>query len=109
MPQITNYTNRIRFTILLGLLSAFLVFSIIMFPEKSFDASLHSLTIWWTIVFPALLPFFIIAEIMLAYGLIHLIGVWLGPLMHLIFRLPGVSGPVMAIGFTIGYPVGAKL
>lgn len=109
MSRSRTPTGRIRFTLLLALLSACLVFSIILFPEQSFDASLHSLTVWWTIVFPALLPFLIIAEMLLAYGLFHFLGTLLQPLMRLFFRLPGTSGPVMAIGFTIGYPAGAKL
>lgn len=109
MSRSRSPTARIHYTLLLALLSACLVFSIIVFPEQSFDASLHSLTIWWTIVFPALLPFLIVAEMLLAYGLFHFVGTLLDPMMRLFFGLPGTSGPVMAIGFTIGYPSGAKL
>lgn len=101
--------SRLRFTLLLSVISFMLVVSIILFPQQTFDASLQSLTIWWTIVFPALLPFLIIAEMMLAYGLFHFIGTLLEPLMKRVFRLPGASGPVLAIGLTIGYPIGTKL
>lgn len=97
------------YTVFLGLLFACLVLCIILFPEQSFDASLQSLTIWWTIVFPALLPFYIIAEILLAYGILHFCGGMLEPGMRYLFRLPGVSGPVMAISLLIGYPFGSKL
>jgi sporulation integral membrane protein YlbJ len=102
-------TNHIQFTLLLGLMAAFLVVCIILFPDQAFAASLQGLDIWWKIIFPALLPFLILSEILIAYGVLHFLGVWLAPLMRFLFRLPGVCGPVMAIGYTVGYPSGAQL
>lgn len=102
-------TNHIQFTLLLGFLAAFFVVCIILFPDQAFKASLQGLDIWWKIVFPALLPFLILSEILISYGVLHFLGVWLEPLMRLLFRLPGMSGPVMAIGYTVGFPTGAHL
>lgn len=100
--------NRI-FTLLLGMLAAILVICIVLFPRESFDASLQGLNIWWKIIFPSLLPFLILSEIAIAYGFLHFFGVIIEPFMRSIFRLPGISGPIMAIGCTVGFPTGAKL
>ena len=46
----------------LALLVVILAASMILFPEPSFKAAERGLTVWWNIVLPALLPFFIAAE-----------------------------------------------
>lgn len=102
-------TLNIKYTLFLGLLAAFFVISMLSFPKEAFEASLHGLTLWWKIIFPALLPFFILSEMMIAFGVLHFLGVCLEPLMRIVFRMPGISGPVIAIGYTVGYPMGGKL
>ncbi|WP_027414553.1 sporulation integral membrane protein YlbJ [Aneurinibacillus terranovensis] len=96
-------------TLLLGACSFILAFSLLLFPEDSFKASLRGLTIWWDVVFPALLPFFIASEILLGFGLAHFMGVLLEPLMRPVFNLPGTGSFVLTMGFASGYPVSAKL
>lgn len=88
-----------------------LSFAIVLmkFPDESFQASLRGLKIWWEVVFPALLPFFITAEILMGFGVVHLLGVLLEPLMRPIFRVPGAGAFVMAVGLISGNPMGAKL
>ncbi|NOU95805.1 sporulation integral membrane protein YlbJ [Paenibacillus sp. LMG 31456] len=88
----------------LGLLSLML-----FFPTESFHASLKGLSIWWEVLFPALFPFFVISEMMLGVGLVHFFGTLLDPMMRPVFRIPGIGGFVMAMGFAAGYPVAAKL
>lgn len=96
-------------TVGLALLSLFLVISIISFPQQTFEASLRGLTIWWDVVFPALLPFFITAELLMGFGVVHFLGIMLEPFMRPLFRVPGVGGFVMSMGLASGYPMGAKL
>lgn len=95
-------------TALFGMIAVMLVVMIISFPDQAFQASLKGLTIWWDFVFPALLPFFILSEILLGLGVVHGIGVLLDPLMRLLFRLPGTGGWVVAASVTAGFPAGAK-
>lgn len=64
---------------------------------------------WWKIVFPSLLPFFIVSEMLIGFGVVKFIGVLLEPLMRPLFRVPGVGGFVWAMGMASGYPAGAKL
>jgi sporulation integral membrane protein YlbJ len=81
----------------------------IAFPAPSLTAALRGLSIWWDILFPALVPFFVIAELMLGFGIVHFFGTLLDPMMRPLFRVPGIGGFVMAMGFASGYPVGARL
>ncbi|HAQ08517.1 MAG TPA: sporulation integral membrane protein YlbJ [Bacillus bacterium] len=83
--------------------------SLISFPQQSFEASIRGLNMWWEIVFPSLLPFFIVSEMLIGFGVVRFIGVLLEPLMRPLFRVPGVGGFVWAMGMASGYPAGAKL
>lgn len=83
--------------------------SLISFPQESFDASIRGLNMWWEIVFPSLLPFFIVSEMLIGFGVVRFIGVLLEPLMRPLFKVPGVGGFVWAMGMASGYPAGAKL
>lgn len=96
-------------TISLALLSVTLVISVISYPKEVYEASLKGLSIWWEVVFPALLPFFITAELMIGFGVVHFLGILLEPFMRPFFRVPGTGGFVMAMGLSSGYPMGAKL
>lgn len=104
-PQVrSRYT-----TLLLGALAALMVISIILFPDKAFHASLGGLNIWWKFVFPALLPFLILTELMIGFGAAHGLGVLFQPLMRLLFGVPGAGGLAIAMSLTAGLPVGAKV
>jgi sporulation integral membrane protein YlbJ len=80
-----------------------------MYPVAYLEAALRGLAIWWDVLFPSLFPFFIISEVLLGMGIVHLIGTLLDPFMKPIFRIPGSGGFVAAMGYVSGYPIGAKL
>lgn len=86
-----------------------LTFTLLSHPQEAFAASLRGLNLWWTIVFPALLPFFVLSEILVAFGVVHLIGTLLEPIMRPFFRLPGISGYVLAMSMASGSPSGARI
>ena len=88
-----------------------LVFSLtlIIFPEEAFAASLEGLRLWAQVVLPALLPFFVMAELLMGFGVVHFIGTLLEPIMQPIFKIPGVGAFAVAIGLASGYPIGAKI
>ncbi|AIQ46997.1 hypothetical protein R70723_14760 [Paenibacillus sp. FSL R7-0273] len=90
-----------------GAAAILLAAAIIAAPESSFAASLQGLKLWWTLVFPALLPFLILSEMLTASGFVHGFGVLLGPLMTRVFRLPGAAGWTLALGMAAGFPAGA--
>lgn len=96
-------------TVVLAICAATIAFSLIAFPNESVKASIRGLAMWWEIVFPSLLPFLIISEIMIGFGVVKFIGVLLEPFMRPLFKVPGVGGFAWAIGMASGYPAGAKL
>ncbi len=103
--EVTTYIK----TLTIGIIAVFLAASIVMYPSEAFHASLTGLQIWWEIIFPALLPFLIISEILLGFGVVHFMGILLEPLMKPLFNVPGVGAFVLTMGFASGYPMGAKL
>lgn len=95
-------------TFIAAAISMFILLMMI-YPNTVLTASTRGLAIWWDVLFPSLLPFFIISEALLGFGIVHFIGTLLDPIMRPMFRIPGIGGFVVAMGFASGYPVGAKL
>ncbi|PSL50789.1 sporulation integral membrane protein YlbJ [Salsuginibacillus halophilus] len=81
---------------------------LILFPDEAYEGAYRGLYIWWDTVMPTLLPFFVLAELLLAFGIVGALGVLCEPLMRKSFRLPGSAGFALALGFVSGYPAGAK-
>lgn len=100
--------GRLWTTWLLGACSLLLVAAVVAAPEQVYEASGQGLKLWWSIVFPALLPFLMLSEMLIASGFVHGLGVLLAPLMGACFRLPGRSGWVLALGMTAGGPAAAE-
>ncbi|KMJ58518.1 sporulation protein [Bacillus sp. LL01] len=96
-------------TLFFAIIISLLTLSLILNPQASFQASVRGLNMWWDIVFPSLLPFLIISELLIGFGVVAFIGVLLEPFMRPLFRVPGVGGFVWAMGMASGYPSGAKL
>ncbi|WEK56238.1 MAG: hypothetical protein P0Y55_09390 [Candidatus Cohnella colombiensis] len=99
--------NAIRLSILMGFASLLVVAGVVYSPSEAFRASLTGLQIWWTQVFPGLLPPLILAELLATSGLLHGLATLSEPLTRLLFRLPGASGWAIAFGWCAGIPVGA--
>ncbi|URN92727.1 MAG: sporulation integral membrane protein YlbJ [Candidatus Pristimantibacillus lignocellulolyticus] len=81
----------------------------IIFPNVTLDSALRGVAIWWEVLFPALFPFFVFSELMIGFGLVHFFGKILDPFMRPLFRLPGIGGFVITLGYISGYPVGARI
>jgi sporulation integral membrane protein YlbJ len=107
--MLTNKYIKIAF-LLLKILAAFLIAIImVIYPQIVFNSAIRGLETWWHIVFPALLPFFVVSEIFMGLGLVNFFGVLLEPIMRPLFNLPGTSAFVVAVGYTSGAPIGAVL
>src|SRR6056297_3346133 len=104
--HIKNEEKRMITTAILALTITVLI---IVFSEDAFFAALEGLRVWWEVVFPSLLPFFIIAEVLMGLGVVHFLGALLEPLMRPLFKVPGVGAFAMAMGLASGYPIGAKI
>lgn len=80
-----------------------------VYPAETIQAALRGLSIWWDVLFPSLFPFFVLSELLLSFGVVHFIGKLLDFFMRPLFRLPGIAGFIVAMGFISGYPVAARL
>jgi len=97
--------SRVFFLIILLILTAFMIIN----PRETVAAATMGGKLWLTVLLPALLPFFIVAELLVSLGFVKFLGVVLEPIMRPLFRLPGCSSLVVAMGFTSGFPIGAVL
>ena len=96
-------------TWLLAGASTLMALSLIIFPKEALEASLNGMAMWWDVVFPSLLPFFILSELLIGFGVVAFLGTILEPFMRPIFRVPGSGSFVWAMGLASGNPAGAKL
>lgn len=89
----------------------FFLLAVAMFyyPQEVVLSAADGLDLWWKFVLPALLPFFILSELLMGTGFVNFLGVLLEPLMRPIFRLPGQASFIVAMSYTSGIPVGAVL
>ncbi|MBU5467754.1 sporulation integral membrane protein YlbJ [Virgibacillus sp. MSJ-26] len=90
-------------------LTLFFAYSLIKYPDQALEASIRGLNSWWEVVFPSLLPFFITAELLLAFGVVHFVGVLFEPIMRPLFNVPGAGSFAWLMGMASGYPTGAKI
>ncbi|TGB05495.1 sporulation integral membrane protein YlbJ [Halobacillus salinus] len=95
-------------TLVLTSLTLLFAIALIVYPQAALKASLRGLDLWWEVVFPSLLPFFITAELMIGFGLVHGLGALSERLMRPLFNVPGCGGFVWVMGMASGYPAGAK-
>lgn len=100
----SKYSNNF-FSAVVVMLTVFMLIN----PQETVAAAAFGFTLWYTTVFPALFPFFVVAELLIGLGFVKILGLWLEPIMRPIFNLPGCSSLVVVMGFTSGFPVGALL
>lgn len=96
-------------TTLLATAVVMLTLSLVLYPEAGFKAGIAGLKLFWDVVFPSLLPFFILCEVMLGVGVVHALGVLLEPLMRPLFSVPGVGAFALSMGLAAGYPMDAVI
>lgn len=105
-----GYTLRQIFTTLfLTSTVIFITVALITFPDESLEASIRGLHMWLEVVFPSLLPFFITAELLIAFGVVRFIGVIFEPIMRPLFNVPGAGSFAWIMGMASGFPSGAKM
>lgn len=81
----------------------------LLYPQAAYQGACRGLETWSVHLVPSLLPFFIVADLLLSMGFVRFLGVLLEPIMRPLFRLPGEAGFAVALGFTSGFPMGAIL
>jgi len=96
-------------TVMLAVTAIFLTLCLVLFPEDGVHAASTGLKLFWDVVFPSLLPFFILSELLLGLGIVNGLGVLLEPLMRPLFSVPGVGAFALSMGLAAGYPMDAVI
>ncbi|MCY0894540.1 MAG: sporulation integral membrane protein YlbJ [Acidibacillus sp.] len=96
-------------TILLATVAILFTASLVVYPEQGFETGIEGLKVFWDVVFPSLLPFFILSELLLGLGVVNALGVFLEPLMRPVFNVPGVGAFALSMGLAAGYPMDAVI
>ncbi len=104
----TNEPAR-RSVVVTGFTVLALTVALIVFSEHGYHATVDGLKLFFEVVFPSLLPFFILSDVLLATGMVHFLGVFFEPLMRPLFNVPGVGSFVFSMGLAAGYPMDAVL
>lgn len=86
-----------------------LILSLVKNPSISLNSAKNGLFLWFNILLPSLLPFFILSELFITSGLVNHFGKLLGPIMKHIFNISGEGSFPLIMSFVSGYPLGAKL
>lgn len=95
--------------IVAGILAASGCIVMAVFPSIALVSAQKGVSLWASSVLPALLPFFICANFMIALDFPQLVGMLFEGPFRKIFGAPGASAFVFTISVISGYPTGAKL
>ena len=109
MSGVTGLRSKKLSSVLLAAIGIFLTLSLVIYPKESYQASVTGMKIFFDVVFPSLLPFFIMSELLLGLGVVHCLGVLLEPLMRPVFNVPGAGAFALSMGLAAGYPMDAVI
>lgn len=91
------------------IISLFVFILLIIFPQTSMEAAKSGLELWFNIVLPSLLPFFIGSYILLETQVLNVLSFIFAPVTKFLFGCSGHSSYVFVASAFSGYPMGAKL
>ena len=84
-------------------------FTILFFPSETLVGATNGLLLWFQIVIPSLLPFFILTNLLIQTNSISLIVKFLAPFLTRVFSVSADGSFAILAGFLCGYPIGAKV
>lgn len=80
----------------------------LVYSKEVMDTVTFSISIWKDNLLPSLFPFFIIAELLINYGLIELLSETFKKIMNNVFHLPGEASFVIIGSMISGFPSSSK-
>ncbi len=84
-------------------------FLMLCFPKETLSGASDGLLLWFQIVLPTLLPFFILTNLLIYTNSIVYISYVCSPLLQRLFSVSTNGSFAVLAGFLCGYPVGAKV
>lgn len=97
------------FTFIFSIIFCLLVACIVIYPNEAFSSAKDGLMLWFNVVCPSLLPFFICVEILIGLGIVSFFGSAFKPLVRPLFNVPGEGSFSFFMSIASGYPVGARI
>ena len=88
-------------------LSVFFVLLFVFSKDISFSI-IFSISIWKDNLLPSLFPFFVMSDLLLAYGFVDMISFFLGAIMTKWFYLPKDAAFAFFVSLFSGFPSGSK-
>lgn len=85
------------------------ILCLIAIPDISQSACADAVNTCFTVLFPALFPFFVLSDIFVNSGGANILGKYLKFIMKPLFGISGNGAAAFILGMTSGYPVGAKV
>lgn len=79
------------------------------FPQQVFAGASTGLTLWFQVIFPTLLPFIILSNLMIHTSAIHILAKALSPVLSRLFGVSDYGTFAILTGFLCGYPMGSKV
>ena len=95
--------------ILCAIASILFFFAMLCFPKETLSGASDGLLLWFQIVLPTLLPFFIFTNLLIYTNSITYISYVCSPLLQRLFSVSANGSFAILAGFLCGYPVGAKV
>lgn len=84
-------------------------FVMLCFPKETLSGASDGLLLWFQIVLPTLLPFFIFTNLLIHTNSITYISYFCSPILQRLFCVSKNGSFAILAGFLCGYPVGAKV
>ncbi len=95
--------------ILYAIASIAFFFLMLCFPKETLSGASDGLLLWFQIVLPTLLPFFILTNLLIHTNAIVYISYLCSPILQRLFSVSSNGSFAVLAGFLCGYPVGAKV
>ena len=95
--------------IIFAIASIAFFFLMLCFPKETLSGASDGLLLWFQIVLPTLLPFFILTNLLIHTNSIVYISYVCSPLLQRLFSVSAYGSFAVLAGFLCGYPVGAKV
>lgn len=91
------------------LLTLFLLLLLLKNPSVAAEALGHSLLLCARTILPALFPFMVLSELLIAFGFGEVLGKSLARPLSLLLGISREGGAAVFLGFLCGFPVGARM
>lgn len=95
--------------IIYAIASILFFFTMLCFPKETLSGATDGLLLWFQIVLPTLLPFFIITNLLIYTNFVAYISRFCSPILQRLFSVSANGSFAVLAGFLCGYPVGAKV